>query len=461
MHTQGHVVTIHVPVVVVGGGISGLVCAHELRKAGVDVLLLESSARTGGAIQSERRDGFLLELGPQSFSGTRPLRALCDELGISTEIVEAPASAPRFVLVDGKLQSVPLSPPALLKSPLLGVRTKLSLARDAAGRTQPPEEDESVANFVRRKFTPELLDKLVGPFISGIYGGDPERLSLRSAFPQIYAAEISAGSVIRGLKQAAKNSGEAGKRPTLLNFRGGMEKLVLALREKLGNSVRVSTEVTEVTRASAGGRFEIKIRESGGEEGALSAGQLVVATACDVASRLLGGVNAGFSHLSCEYAPMAVIGLGFTRGAVSHPLNGFGFLVPRSAKVRMLGSVWNSSLFPGRAPDDHVLLTVFTGGATDREVVVTPEPTLIMEVLAELKAILGIREPLFSRVVMYRQALPQYNLGHRDRLAKATEAWLATPGLWLTGNYMRGPSIGACVEQAQVVAKEVLSHLAA
>ena len=160
-------------------------CAYELRKAGIDALLLESSPRAGGVIQSERREGFLLELGPQSFSGTQPLRALCAELGIQDEIVQAPSGAPRYVLVNGKLQSVPLTPPELLTSSLLGVGTKLRLGRDAVGNSKPPEDDESVGDFVRRKFTAELLDRLVGPFISGIYAGDPERLSLRSAFPQV------------------------------------------------------------------------------------------------------------------------------------------------------------------------------------------------------------------------------------------------------------------------------------
>jgi oxygen-dependent protoporphyrinogen oxidase len=166
-------VTSPIPAIIVGGGISGLTCAYALRKAGVKAQLLESSARVGGAIRSEKHEGYLIELGPQSFSGTPQLRSLFQELGIQGEVVEAPLSAPRYVLVNGKLQSVPLSPSELLKSPLLGVLTKLTLGRDAVGRSRPPDHDESVAKFVRRKFTGELLDRLVGPFVSGIYAGDP------------------------------------------------------------------------------------------------------------------------------------------------------------------------------------------------------------------------------------------------------------------------------------------------
>jgi oxygen-dependent protoporphyrinogen oxidase len=456
-------VTRHVTAVVIGGGISGLVCAFTLCKAGVDVLLLESSSRTGGVIQSERRDGFLLELGPQSFTATRPLRALCAELGIEDEIVQAPSAAPRYVLLKGKLQNVPLSPPELLSSSLLGVRTKLSLGHDAVGKSKPPEEDESIANFVRRKFTSELLDRLVGPFISGIYAGDPERLSLRSAFPQVYEAEKTAGSVIRGLKQAAKDAGESRDRPTLLNFRNGTETLIRGLNERLGSAIRTGIKVLSVAGTSTGGTFEVKIRESD-QECSITTNALVVATPTDVAADLLRKVQGDLSQMlsGIEYAPIAVVALGYRRADVSHALDGFGFLVPRSSGWRTLGTVWNSSLFPGRVPADHVLLTSFIGGATDPDAVTLPPGSLTSLVHEETAPLLTTRQlPIFSRVTIYRRALPQYNLGHAQRLADIEKLRQArVPGLWLAGNYLRGPSTGACVEQSQAVALDVLSHLA-
>ena len=180
--------TRQVPALVVGGGISGLVCAYALRKAGIDAQLVEASPRPGGVIQSITRDGFLLELGPQSFSRTPALRQLCEELGISGQVLQAPPRAPRFVLIDGQLCPVPLSPPALFMSSLVDISAKWALIRDILGKSVPPDGDESVANFIRRKFSAQLLDCLVGPFVSGIYAGDPERLSVRSAFPQLYEA---------------------------------------------------------------------------------------------------------------------------------------------------------------------------------------------------------------------------------------------------------------------------------
>ncbi len=202
--------TSRIPAIVVGGGVSGLVCAYALRKAGVEALLVEASWRAGGVIRSERREGFLLELGPQNFSGTAALRKLCAELGIEEQFVEAPARAPRYVLVDGKLAAVPMSPPALLSSSLLGRGTKWNIARDAFGRSRPPEEDESIASFVRRKFGAEVLDRLAGPFVSGVYAGDPERLSLRSAFPQLsqrFAGTTDAAEFSRGERNVGASSG--------------------------------------------------------------------------------------------------------------------------------------------------------------------------------------------------------------------------------------------------------------
>ena len=448
------------PAVVVGGGISGLTCAYALRKGGVKAQLLEASARVGGAIRTEKHEGYLIELGPQSFSGTPQLRSLFQEMGIEGEVVPAPPTAPRYVLVNGKLQNVPLSPPELLKSPLLGVLTKMSLGRDAVGRSKPPDHDESVAKFVRRKFTGELLDRLVGPLVSGIYAGDPERLSLRSAFPQVYEAERTAGSVIRGLKAAAERAGADREKPTLLNFRDGVETLTRALQTKLGAAIRTETEVTGVRRDPVTDTFELKIR-AGGREEVLHVDQLIVATPPDAAGRILRQVNADFPrHLGAiEYAPMAVVALGYGRPQVAHGLAGFGYLAPRSANLRTLGTVWNSSLFPGRAPADHVLLTSFVGGATDRRVTMQTTHELVMIVSEELTQVLGCGKPVFSHVVLYPHALPQYNLGHSEHLAGISRLRTQLPGLWLAGNYLRGPSVGACVEQALSVAQDVASRL--
>ena len=456
---HAHTVVTETKTIVVGGGISGLVCAYALRKAGVDAVVVEASARVGGVIRSERRDGFLLELGPQSFSGSADLRKLCAELGIAEQVVEAPAGAPRYVLLNGKLMAVPMTPPALLTSSLLGPATKWAIARDAFGRSCAPEGDESIAGFVRRKFGAELLDRLVGPFVSGVHAGDPERLSLRSAFPQLYEAEKSAGSVIRGMMRAAKARTGPRERPTLLSFREGNETLVRALAAKIGAGVRASAEVVSIAiaREGAAGKFEVRVRAAGGDETIL-AQRLVMATPTDVAGRLLSEVNAELGQLlgGIEYVPMAEVSLGYRRADVGHSLDGFGFLAPRSSGLRVLGTVWNSSLFSGLAPEGFVLLTSFMGGATDPEAVTLSNEALASLVHGEIRDLLQLKAAaIFCHVQIYRRALPQYNLGHAGRLAAIEKLRQAAGNLYFVGNYLRGPSIGSCVEQALAVAAAI------
>ncbi len=445
-----------------GAGISGLVCAYALRKAGIDAQIVEASDRPGGVIRSERRDGFLLEMGPQSFAGTQPLRQLCRELGIEGELLEAPRQAPRFVLIGGALREVPLSPSAFFASSLFSVGTKWSILRDVLGTSHPPEQDESITAFVRRKFSTELLEKLVGPFVSGIYAGDPEQLSLRGAFPQLHEAEKTAGSLVRGMMRSAKTTKDAPReRPSLLAFREGNETLVLALTANLGDSLRCNAEVKAVLRRTSGSteKYEVRVSTAGRDE-TLEVDHLVMATPTNVTSELLRQVDAGFESAlaGITYAPVAVVSLGYRKDAVGSALDGFGFLVPRSAGLEILGSVWNSSLFPGRAPEAHALLTSFVGGTTNPQAVTQGAEGLSSLVHREVAPLLDIKKaPLFSNVNVYQRAIPQYRLGHTDRLAALSSLGAKYPGLKLVGNYLRGPAIGACIEQAFAVAEQIAS----
>ena len=447
--------TRHVPALVIGGGISGLVCAYALQKAGVEVLVVEASACPGGVIRSVKRDGYLLELGPQSFSGTSQLRALCVELGIADQLHEAPPQAPRYVLMNDKLQRVPMNPAALLLSPFVDGSTKWGLVRDIFGKSVPPETDESVAAFIRRKFSDQLLDRLVGPFVSGVYAGDPENLSLRSAFPPVYEAEKAAGSVIRGMLRLAKRKKGPPERSTLNTFREGNETLVRALVNQLDSALLTGTSAVNIYKQNDGS-FHVSLE--GGSDESLSAKSVVFATPANVTGKLLTQLESSFESLlkPIEYAAVAVVSLGYARKDVGHSLEGFGFLVPRSAGLRILGTVWNSSLFPGRAPDGHVLLTTFVGGATDPAATNLSPEELSTLVHREIAPVLSIRNvPKFCNCTTWPRALPQYNLGHGDRLASITRKLTSFAGLFLTGNYLRGPAIGSCVEQALAVAEKV------
>jgi len=449
-------VTRYIPALVVGGGISGLVCTYALRKAGIDAQLVEASPRPGGVIHSVTRDGFLLELGPQTFSGTPALLELCTELSISSELLQAPERAPRYILIDGQLRSVPLSPPAFFLSSLIGASTKWALVRDFFGKSVPPDGDESIANFVRRKFTAQLLDRLVGPFVSGIYAGDPERLSIRSAFPQLYEAENVAGSIVRGMLRLAKSKRGPRKRPILQSFREGNETLVRALANNLGPALLLDTNVTGISRREDAS-FDIRMKKDGRDE-FISAKSLILAAPPDVTGRLLAPLDPSFESLlnGIDFAAVAVVSLGYHQKDFGHSLNGFGFLVPRSEGLGVLGTVWNSSLFPGRAQEGIALLTSFVGGATSLATTRVPPDELARVVHRELSTILSIKSPpVFSNVAIIPRALPQYNLGHGDRLTAVVKACSRFPGLWLVGNYLQGPAIGSCVDQALAVAQDV------
>lgn len=452
--------TRHLQTLVVGGGISGLVCAYALQKAGVEVLLVEASERPGGVIHSVKRDGHLLELGPQSFSSTSQLRSLSAELGIADQLLEAPPRAPRYVLVNGKLQAVPLSPPAFFTSPLISGSTKWKLVRDLFGKSAPPEADESVAVFVRRKFSDQLLDSLVGPFVSGVYAGDPEKLSLRSAFPQLYEAEKTAGSIVRGMMRLARNKSGPRERSALNTFREGNETLVRALASTLGAKLLSKTAAANIYRQNDGA-FHVSLE--GGSNDSLSAESVIFATPTHATGKLLAQLDPSVGRLlrTVEYAPVVVVSLGYAKKDVSHSLDGFGFLVPRSAGLRILGTVWNSSLFSGRAPEGHALLTTFVGGATDPHAARLSSEELANLVHREMAPLLALRSnPTFCNVTIWPRALPQYELGHGDRLASIRKNLARFRGLFLTGNYLRGPAIGACVEQALTVAKEAQEQIA-
>jgi oxygen-dependent protoporphyrinogen oxidase len=403
----------------------------------------------------------LLELGPQSFSGTAALRDLAEELEIADQLLQAPADAPRYVLINGALRAVPLNPADLLTSSLLSVRSKWRIARDAFGTTSAPEEDESVAAFVRRKFGEQLLDRLVAPFVSGIYAGDPERLSLRAAFPQLYEAEESAGSVIRGMVRAAKARKAPRERPTLLSFRDGNETITQALTAKIGSLLRLGAEVVGigVHREAGAVKFQVRTREARKEETIVTE-RLVLATPADVAGTLLRDVNPAFEPVlgGIEYAPVAVVSLGYRRDDIGHSLKGFGFLAPRSSGLRVLGSVWNSSLFPGRAPAGHALLTSFVGGATDPGAAALSAADLAELVHREVAPVLRIHAaPAFSHVQIYPRALPQYNIGHMELLMALERLRGELPGVFFVGNYLRGPAIGNCVELGMAAAEDLMS----
>jgi protoporphyrinogen/coproporphyrinogen III oxidase len=449
-------------VTIIGAGISGLACAYRLDQLGIAATVFESSDHPGGVVDTDSSSGFLFESGPQSFQSSESLLKLVCELGLEPELQISDPSAPRFVVRNKHLHRIPMSPPAMLTSSFLGLTSRWKLASEPLRRSHPPAEEESVANFVRRKFGNEILEYLVAPFVSGVYAGDPEHLSLKAAFPSLAEWERDFGSVVRGAIKSRPQGGSKASRRSVCSFRGGVAALPRGLAAKLGNNLKTGVRVLAVRQAPRAGSQFLEVEAAGQTRNASSA--VVLATPAYAAAELIGPWSPALaaSLLAIPYAPVAVVASAYGRQQVAHAMYGFGFLVPRKENLRTLGTVWNSSLFPGRGPQGTVTMTSFIGGATDLEIIQHAEKEISQIVQRDNAALLGISgQPIASRVWKYPRALPQYNVRHGHIVEAIREGERASPGLFFTGNYLEGPALGKCVENAFRTAEAVAVRLQA
>ncbi len=456
--------------VVIGAGITGLACAFRLQQLGIRALILEASAKAGGVISTVRRNGFLFESGPQCPRFPKSVWALVRELGLQDEFVAGDPRAKRYILRNGKLHRAPFSAGGLLTTGLVSRRSKYLLLSEIFRHSYPPAREESLAEFARRKFGDEVLDYLVDPFISTIFFGDTQKMGMHSAFPALVEWERSRGSVVRGAlrayrakrdgnaKSAAKESSSNLKHgdlhvtdalPSLGSFKQGMGTLVECLAKKLGDDLRFSVKVKSV--ASRNGRDKgepsWRIHLSSGDE--IDAEAVVVATPAYAAVPLLNESIPKLSSLlaAIEHAPMDVVSSAFDRKQVRNTLDGFGFMVPRREGLRTICTFWNSSLFPSQAPTGTVVMTSFAARGSKAEQAERADDLLVQKVEAENAAVLGITGAPIDRMMWkYPRALPQYNVGHAQKIKQIRETLSELRGLFLAGNYLAGRSIGDCVE---------------
>ncbi len=445
------------PFCVVGAGITGLTLAFLLRQAGRRVVLLDAGDAPGGVIASKRMDGFLFEHGPNStlLKGSRILDVV-RAAGLEGDLIYAREEAKkRYIVRDGRLRALPATPTAFLCSNLLSRRARVRVLREVL-IPRGGSEEESVAAFVRRRLGPEFLDYVINPFVAGVYAGDPEVLNLKAAFPKLYALEKTYGGLFRGL--IGKNLGRKGTASPmpgggLFSFREGMQALPRALAGRLGSAYRPSTVVSGVETRPGGYRIY-----AGGTT--IDAERLILTCPAYQAGRLLAGLSpdAAKTLQAVPYAPVAVVFYGFRREQVAHPLDGFGFLVPAREQQPVLGTLWNTSLFDGRAPAGHVALTSFVGGLRQPGAVALPDEALHRRVLAALADLIGVSgAPVIAGIRRCERAIPQYTHRHAAVINAVETVESAFPGLHMAGSYRGGVSVGDCILNACDLAENLLA----
>lgn len=488
-------------VIVVGGGITGLATAYHLqeeaRAAGLPLTytLLESDQALGGKIITQHVDGFVIEGGPDCFLSQKPWAAeLCRRLGLGNELMGTnDAQRKVFVLDDGRLTPLPdgvmlIVPTRLtpfLTSPLISWPGKARMALDLLIPPRRDDGDESVADFVRRRLGQEALDKIAEPLMGGIHVSDPERQSLLGTFPRFRALELKHGSLIRGMlaqrrRQTAERRpltpGEArssavGGPPSLfITLRGGLGQLVQGLERALtGGHVVTGARVVGLERRDGGGDRKGGDRKDRpyivrtADGATFEAHAVALATPAYASAELVAGVTSSLADAlaSIRYVSTATITLAFRRSDVTHPLDGFGFVVPQREGRRLSACTWTSTKFHHRAPPGAVLLRCFVGGPGREELVELSDEELVALVREELTEIMGLHaRPTLTWIFRWRKAHPQYEVGHLDRVHEMYALCERQPGLFVTGSTFEGVGVPDCIRQAQQTTSKVLSYLA-
>jgi oxygen-dependent protoporphyrinogen oxidase len=446
-------------VAIIGAGLTGLTAAYCLEQRGSRVVVYEATDRIGGVVRTERRGGYLAELGPNSMSApSAAVAGILRDLGLESSRVKAsPAARERFIVRRGKLVHLPLTPAELLTTRLLSNTAKLAILSEPLVDTSDSTVDESVAAFIRRRFNQEVLDYVVNPFIAGIYAGDPEQLSVRHALPQLHALERTHGSVMKAFLKAAK----AQRHPDqdvklsdgLFSFGRGLQEIPEALGRELKSELRLKAPVTQLRAGPRGWTVGAAYQRPELYDAVVYAAP--AHNLDDIDLDLTGGERLA-TLSSIVHPPVAVLALGFRREDVSHSLDGFGFLAPEVERRRVLGAIFSSSLFADRAPEGHVLLTVFAGGTRDPDFVQNDPQTLTARVLDELRTLLGTSgEPSFRALQIWPKAIPQYVLGYGRFKDIADQTEQSNPGLVLAGTYREGISLGDAMASGERAASRV------
>ena len=465
-------------IVIIGGGISGLATAYSLEERAkregksVSITLLEKKNQIGGNILTEKVGDFLIEGGPDCFLSEKPWAIqLCERLGMGESLLRTNDEYRKtYILWNGHLHELPegviLMIPTeifpLLKSNLITLSGKIRMGMELFIPKKESSDDESLSQFVCRRLGQEALDKIAAPLVAGVHAEDPDTMSVKSRFPRFVQMEEEYGSLIKGMiakRREMRRAGSKGNKPKYTMFmtlKDGLSEMPATIVQNLKmTKILTNREVADVDK-----RDIFKISLKNGE--VLDADTVVFATPSYETARLLTGINDSISALLSKipYTSTATVSLAFKKESISNPMNGFGFLVPRQEKRRITGATWVSRKFSYRSPDDSVLIRCFIGGSHNEKLVFLNDKDMIEMVKGELRDIMGITsEPLLTRIYRWEKAMPQYTIGHEERLSALNQKLSEYPGMFLTGSSYRGSGISECIKDGQLTAESVLKYL--
>ncbi|MCH7521100.1 MAG: protoporphyrinogen oxidase [Candidatus Marinimicrobia bacterium] len=442
-------------VAVLGAGISGLAAAWRLDNLGHDVTVLESSSTTGGMIKTDQQGKYLLEAGPHAIMPNyKALLNALPDLGLMDSYIEAGANGRnRFICLDGRPEPIPMGPISFLRTPLLSFGAKLRVLKEPF--IAPLQADESVAAFFTRRMGPEVVTRLIDPFISGVYAGDPDRLSIASALPIFKGFEREGGSIIKGAlkrmrtarKHADPGQPKERRRRNMYSFKRGLQEIPQALARRLGDRIRLHTPVEELQ--AIGDNWSVN-------------GESFDAVISTIPTHTWAGINGHlYPHSGLEYASVTTVHLAYPKSAVKARTDGFGMLIPAVEQRRILGILFDSSLFPNRAPEDQQLFTIFMGGLRNTWTVAKPVAELLQiahREVADLMKVEGIDAPLFSHGHRWTHAIPQYDFNHPAAEQRLNKFENAHKNFVFAGNYRKGISVGHCFESGLDAAQRLIAN---
>lgn len=453
-------------IAVLGAGITGLSAAWHLRQAGFEVVVYEAAPRPGGVICSRREGPWLAEGGPNTVLETSPrITTWVDQLGLATRRTYSdPSASARFIVRNGRPVSLPTSGPGFFLGSTYSLAAKLRLlAEPFIGKAM---KEESIAEFVERRLGREFLDYAIDPLVTGIYAGDPTRLSVQHAFPRVHALEVNYGSLIRGQILGARERrkrGEVSKADARkFSFDDGLQVLTDTACAALKDHVRLGSKVEAVERD--GSEWRVCSRKDGQESDERHDAVLLTGNAHTLPQLRLsvpGGALPSLAPLgTIPHPPVTSVVVGFRRDQVTHPCHGFGLLIPHREGFGILGTIFSSALFPGRAPEGHLTLTIYVGGTRNPDAAAQPDGPLVDAVVRDLDRLFGVRgKPAFVAIQRWAKAIPQYEVGHGRHKTLMDELERQAPGLFLAGHYRDGVALSDSILTGIRTAERIQTHL--